>query len=297
MDQAIADMPVARKKKGKTPRPTRTITQEVKAAKLPSAERKKYIRKTDVLDSVQAKLMSDLTDDQVAELNKVQAHDVPNLVVKEGDIVGVLDDDLWLIRRVLSTSPAGGTRKSTYHLTAAAAADADGGEGSIASASDEDDDGDEEDEAGGDHATDAHRKLSAKNKKTKGDKARRQQKRGSNANTVQTVKDETLAYVVRSHFEQRVVNNKMVEVIVPEPLCFQYRRIASADVVRKHGNKYQDLTAFDTNRSRSLRDIANLRARKESQDEGFDAAAVKLELAPGEVKQGSEVVASLAAAS
>jgi len=267
---ATDDMMVSRKSKAATKkrRVTRTLKQHSKIDTLSGKERKAYAVKTDVHTGVLPQLMSNLTAAQVRDLDKFHEN-VPQLVFKEGDIVGVLDDDMWRIRRVRFASLACGTRTSAHQLAAAAATD--GGEGSSASAFDEDTD-EGEGEAGGEQASGAHRKRSTK-KKAKSDKKRRQAKRGANVNMVQTVKGEALAYVLRYHYEERKVNSMLVKVLVARPVCFKSRRIASADEVRKFAHKYEDLTAFDANPERPFVDYANLYASAESQDEGFDAAA------------------------
>ena len=85
------------------------------------------------------------------------------------------------------------------------------------------------------------------------------------------------------------------ECLGVHPGCFQRRLIASEDAVRKHATKYHDLTAFDANPARTLRDVANLAAREESQDEGFVVGSLAEELRPGEIKQGTEAAAAAAA--
>jgi len=75
---------------------------------------------------------------------------------------------------------------------------------------------------------------------------------------------------------------------------FQRRLIASEDAVRKYSTMYEDLTAFDANPKRKLRDVANLLARKESQDEGFVVGTLVEELRPGEIKNGTEAAAATA---
>ena len=102
---------------------------------------------------------------------------------------------------------------------------------------------------------------------------------------------ETVVHVILTY---AIDNDDHGECLGVHPGCFQRLLVASEDAVRKHATKYHDLTAFDANPKRKLRDVANLLARKESQDEGFVVGTLVEELRPGEIKNGTEAAAATA---